>query len=343
MEDITMRLIHFTALHASALCVCAALNHAALAQAHGDFCDLETAVPKPILNVSDFNGDGTVTSEDVRLVSRQARSGEYIAFYDRNADYVVDLTDVMATLRELHTHSTLLDQQLAAVFWETERYRDQATAIAEGYIPFTQSFFGHGSHWARHPENGTLDYHFEASNPEGLNYDSKGNLWAVFYYFGATPPQPDGTLYPPKDAFNPLAGIPGGFVGEKDEWHHHAGACLLGVNYQDPEMNPENLSFLQCLSPSECAQQAQDREYRWTAKFHMVHLWLYELNPCGTFANAHPLLATDSPHPDTTNPTGEACNTLDPHAEFPFVLGTLCDWLKEIGETPDYCPTYCAR
>lgn len=337
----------FASLPWLGLWILAGISSSPLAQhGHGDFCDPDTAVAKPILSVGDFNGNGIVEGRDILLVSRRARSGEYIAFFDRNADYTVDRKDVAITAREIGSPSTFMDQQLAAAFWGTVRYRDQNAAIADGYIPFTQTLYGHGQHWAQHPANGNLDYHFKPGNPEGLNYDESGNLWGIFYYVGPSASQPDGTLYPPGDAFNPLAPLPAGFVGDEDPWHHHAGVCLLGINYENPEMDPENLSFLECLSPNECAQAALEGGYtmentRWTPKFYMIHAWLYELNPCGTFAGAHPLLAMNATHPDLGNPTGEPCDTWDLHPDFPFVLGTLCNWLTELGERPDFCPTSC--
>lgn len=108
--------------------------------------------------------DGIVGGGDIFLISRQVRKGDYIAFFDRNADYRLDQRDVVITAREVRSPSTFADQQLAAAFWDTVRYRDQDAAIADGYIPFTQTFYGHGQHWLQHPDNGTIDYSFEAGN-----------------------------------------------------------------------------------------------------------------------------------------------------------------------------------
>src|SRR5574338_864433 len=48
----------------------------------------------PIMQVGDFDGDGTVTGADVDALSAFKDSGDYAAFYDMNADGKLDSKDV---------------------------------------------------------------------------------------------------------------------------------------------------------------------------------------------------------------------------------------------------------
>lgn len=162
---------------------------------HGHHCDPATAVADPVLSVGDFNGDGKVSAHDLALLGAQLDTGEYLAFFDRNADYVLDGHDAAATAQEMGGLSTVLDRQLVDLFWSTEMYRDADNALAAGFRPFTQSLMGHGAHFARMPFWVTptgldptyvnnLDSVLHVDDPEGLNYDENGELVAVFYYHG---------------------------------------------------------------------------------------------------------------------------------------------------------------
>jgi hypothetical protein len=127
------------------------LSTSAWAQ-HEHSCEPD-ATPRPILSVGDFDGDGFVTHADVSLVGDQVDSGEYVAFYDLDADGDLDGQDVSAAARAMAQGkaSTVLDRQLAELFWATEMYRDKNAALAAGFRPFTQPLMGHGQHYARMP------------------------------------------------------------------------------------------------------------------------------------------------------------------------------------------------
>lgn len=166
---------------------------------------------KPLLSVPDFDGNGRVTPADVRLVSAARRPEEYVAFFDTNADGALNGKDVSRTARSMGRRSRPLDQEIAAVFWATERYRDIKVAIAEGFAPLTEELRGHGIHYANYFD-GRIDGNFEVARPEGLNYDTKGRLLNVFYYMpGAVelnlldPSVPPGVFSerPPREGFSP--------------------------------------------------------------------------------------------------------------------------------------------
>lgn len=309
------------------------------APGHSDFCDPATK-PRPVLSTSDFDGDGMVTRKDVGLLKEQVGKRQYIAFFDRNADYVLDQKDIELAVAETGTPGTVLDRELAAAYHGTKAYRRLKAAIRDGFVPWTESFWGHGAHWVQLPEKASLDYAFKPGAPEGLNYDTDGRLWAVFYYSGPSPTSLDGRKYPPGDTFKPFSQAPEGFCGDSDVWHHHAGVCFKGVNYQHPTMDPNKLSFREGLSPRQCLGSCVvakglpvSSTVKWTPKFHMLHAWIYQLNPCGTFADP---LAKRSPHPAAGRPHGKI-DTLDPHPDYPFAGGTLCSWLGELGQAPEFC------
>lgn len=327
---------------ATAVTLCATLGSAFAQHGHLEFC-APGSKPAPVLSKSDFDGDGTVTRKDIGLLAEQIRAGQYIAFFDRNADHVLDQKDTAIARAETGTASTALDRELAAAYHGTKAYRTLQGAIADGFVPWTESVFGHGSHWVQRPERGTLDYTFKPGAPEGLNYDASGRLWAVFYYSGPSPTRLDGSKYPPGDRFRPFSQPPEGFCGEADVWHHHAGGCFRGLNYEQPNMDPAKLSFREGISPRQCLPGcAVERglpvsaNAKWTPEFHMLHAWIYELNPCGTFAGTHPELAKASLHPSALAPNGHM-HTADRHPNYPFTGGVLCSWLGELGQVPAFC------
>ena len=281
----------------------------ALAQ-HGHQCAPD-AVAQPLLSVADYDGSGQVKGQDVKMSVRTVLrhvlfGGDYVALFDRNADDALSGVDILYTVFDLTQASTALDQEIAEVYWATEHLRDQQAAIAEGFIPFTQEFMGHGFHWARHIALGSIDYAFDHADPEGLNYGADGDLWAVFYYNGPGPTNTD-----PDDIFNPFAMAPEGFTGDHDMWHHHAGSCFGGLDYANPSYDPTTLDFHECTTPAECFAITGSTSTVWNPKFHMLHLWLYKLNPCGTFAGAHPGLMTGQDPGTTTDPHGDTCDVFD--------------------------------
>lgn len=257
------------------------LGPAAQAQDHDPACP----GVEPLLTVADFNGDGVVSRSDLRLMRKALRYGEYLAFFDRNADGALTRADARLAARDFRKRSTELDQEIAAVFWATVRLRDVSVAVAEGWIPVTQEFVGHGIHAANFTD-GRADLTFEPTRPEGLNYTADGELVAVYYFHGPHYSNDD----PP----------PEGFSGDEDQWHHHAGVCLGGVDPLAPTYDPTELNYTQCVMPQECFTSTGSTSTIWIPKFHMLHLWLYKLNPCGKFAMTHPDVGlTGEPGPDT--------------------------------------------
>lgn len=287
---------------------------------HGGTCE----GPQPLLSVGDFDGDGVVTNADKALLN-DAKKGEYVAFFDLNADGKLSGQDVALVAKNKGATSTVLDRQLAELFWATEMYRDKDNAIAAGYRPFTQQLQGHGQHYARlpfkiDPTTGGLDANYEnvldgtleIDTPEGLNYDPDGKLVAVFYYQGIDilswvfTPVGTPAWY---SLFNAsvLAGLQGAgmhgglppfFDSEDENWHQHWGGCWDNLDYPAMTFNTNIVpQFNQHVFPAECAARATDPSVRqgWIPAFNMLHVWLYDLNPCGTFAGIHPHVSESYP------------------------------------------------
>ncbi|MEO5895421.1 MAG: hypothetical protein ABIS06_06950 [Vicinamibacterales bacterium] len=129
----------------------------------------------------------------------------------------------------------------------TEKYRDRASAIADGYRRVGGDFPAMGEHWIR--ISSLFDGRFDAAKPEVLNYvsvDGKPRLLGVGYAVpllgGETPP--DG---------------PGG----KSAWHDHTRTIA------DETMLPHHHT----------AGAAQSG-----ARLAMMHAWIWSPNPEGTFA-----------------------------------------------------------
>jgi hypothetical protein len=129
----------------------------------------------------------------------------------------------------------------------TERYRDQATAILDGYRRIGRDFPAMGEHWIR---VGLLfDGRLDASQPEVLNYvpvNGKPQLLGVAYAVpllrGEEPP--DGPAGP-------------------DAWHDHSRTV------EDETVLPLH----------HVPGNAQD-----SARLAMMHAWIWSLNPEGMFA-----------------------------------------------------------
>lgn len=309
---------------------------------HAAFCDVTEAEATPILDVSDFDASGSVDEADLALLQNQIDASEYTAFFDRNADRRLDETDGELVREDIGSRSAPRDQQLAMAYQHTKAFRDRETAIRQGYTPFTQVLHGHGAHWSQNPEGGGLGYSFAPGNPVGLNYASDGALWGIFYYIGPSGSREDGSVYPPRHTFRPFSQAPEGFEGDDDAWHWHAGTCFVGLDVNNPSLDPADYEFLERLSPSECAARAREasggqiQEPSWVPQFHMLHVWLYELNPCGTFAGAHPELDIDAADPAESIVFPER-HPEAPHPEYDFAGGTMCAWLSEAGTVPRYC------
>lgn len=234
-----------------------------MAQAgHGQAACPEAA--PPILSVGDFNGDSVVDGADLKELAERIARRDNVAFFDVNADRVVDNKDLLFVARQVGARSSPLDQELAAVFRATERYRDIRNAIEDGFVPWSPSTRGHGVHWARTRRTGGG---VELTLPRGLNYSEEGKLLALFYTVDTSGQPP----YQP----------PQGFSAD-EHWHYHYGVCFVGLNLQDPSYDQGTLGLAECVPREECADGI------WLKSYHMLHVWLYELNACGVFGGVNP-------------------------------------------------------
>ena len=105
---------------------------------------------QPLLTVSDFNGDGNVTGKDISLLAKEVGKGSYFALYDRNADGVLDSTDVTMASHEIGDVSTQTDQDLALMYQRFKHFQnvegfDEIAAM--GYMPLGGPLAEHGQHW----------------------------------------------------------------------------------------------------------------------------------------------------------------------------------------------------
>lgn len=161
-----------------------------------------------------------------------------------------------ASARE--AHSPELHAQLEAVRKATERYRDHAAAVRDGYRLFGDEGPLMGEHWY-HPRltRAPLDL----ARPSTLQYATIGGqkvLVGVAY-----------TLY--RRADEPL---PEGFAGEADRWHTHDVAKLV------------NAALARRPVLRGIANRRMQRNGGRTM-LTMVHAWVWEENPDGLFADRH--------------------------------------------------------
>lgn len=301
----------------------------------------------PILSVPDFNGDGVVNVDDVKLVSDRAENGPYHPIFDRNVDGAINGQDVSATAKAKGEASSNDDQRLVQLYQATVKYQDKAAAIADGYRPFTQPLKGHGQHYTKLPFKlrinpntqqpeidptylNQLDAAVNHADPEGLNYDDNGNLVAVFYYHGINVLE----LLQARLAGNVTAmetlsaqavfyglqgtGMFGGvapvFDSPEATWHQHWGACFSNLDYNAMNFNPTlTPGFTQGEFPTECISRSPTHGY--LMSFNMMHVWIHKLNECGLYAGTDPEVSPEA------DPEGDPPVQVRPLAHFFMALG----------------------
>ena len=307
--------------------------------------DEEMPEPQALLSVADFNGDGVVNQRDISKIARAVREGVYYAFYDHNADGKLNRRDIDEAIHDIGLESSDLDQYIAMMFarfgyLQTKTGEDIYGPLDKGgYIPFTISLAGHGTHWMSYTAleamtkaapDGRLIGKANFQSVEGLNIlddgsQIKGLFWGeiakpLFFKDPANPdpddlssldwPRPGGIWQDRRvQAFD---GEPPSFTGSDEErWHTHAGLC----NIMDPDTG--ELSLHQHTSFNEC--QAYENHPAWQTvighdpvtgeaimgniwgNIWMIHMWLFDLNPYGFFAGLNPDADPCSPMEETIN------------------------------------------
>jgi hypothetical protein len=239
-------------------------------------------------------GDGTVTGLDVATVAQQM-GGDYHYLYDRDVDGDIDAKDVRQTAADIGVAVPTIDTEVAQLALATMRYMDVNNAIADGYLPATQYFEGHGYHFLN---EALLGQPFNHYLPTGLNYTPQGELLAAFHLIDAS----QYGMIPPE-----------GYTGPEDLWHHHSEVCIYNVGaetasgaidwskpyFADDVSDAVGLPWLPglCRELKPLAQAlgivpitenlTEIRDYQFDM-FHMVHIWVARPNACGRFVGEHP-------------------------------------------------------
>lgn len=245
--------------------------------------DMDHACPghAPIMITGDFNGNGVIDSGDIGMIDAYIEAGDYAAYFDMNVDGALDGKDVSTVAGRMGDAAHARDVQMAQLFAEVEPYRDIRNAYAAGFTPFTPDLQGHGIHFANLDRVYSWGARggFQAGVPEGLNYTASGELVAAFYYApGAIDLYDYGYQVPPDTYFQslPPPGMGQAFVdGSHHDWHNHVGPCFGGNTCPVP-------GFDQCVTERTCYDEYGGT--LWSPKFHMLHVWMFELNHCGPFA-----------------------------------------------------------
>ena len=265
----------------------------------------------PLLRVADFDGNGKVNRADLndltdRLFSAKG-DDDYHPLYDLNADYKLNLRDLVRATADLGAAVPLLDQQIARATQATMRYygsQGLQHAIADGFLPFTQEFNGHGIHYlnlrlAREISN---QKQVDIKRPVGLNYDTEGNLVAVFYLrapraLPADPANPlQGLMVDPTDDAPPDTSFD---TVTSENWHHHHNPWATGLG----NLNSEQVYFEEDVPVEIVAQRLQQAQFKlfpesdiyYVPKLWMLHGWVHSLNPDGVFADDKPNLSKYAP------------------------------------------------
>ena len=285
-----------------------------------------------LLSVSDFNGDGNVNGRDISLLAKEIGKGGYFALYDRNSDGVLDNLDVTLATQDINRNSSQTDQQLAQMYQRFKHFQDISEfdqLSAMGYQPLGGPLAFHGQHWMNQAGQFAIAG-LQPADPnvaEGLNVASDGSdipalFWgsqAIPLFEDATAPGGLSNLDWASDPFglNPnsawqdkpvqaFANTPPDFFDdtEEDAWHKHAGVCLTFTDEgAGPHWNIDqhtSNAFCQSL-PNLAKFDVAGQQINLWGNFWMLHVWLYDLNPNGTFANTHPCIDPDAASEDEIN------------------------------------------
>ncbi|HEX5727738.1 MAG TPA: hypothetical protein VFX98_19865, partial [Longimicrobiaceae bacterium] len=157
-------------------------------------------------------------------------------------------------------HSPELHAQLEEVRRATERYRDHAAAVRDGYRRFGQEAPLAGEHWYR-PD--LVGIPFDLRRPSTLMYATVGGrreLVGVAYTVYRVDGEP----------------LPEGFSGGADTWHvHDVRRLALALSEDRP--------FLRWLVERRMDRGKLGHEGR--PLLTMVHAWVWSDNPDGVFAH----------------------------------------------------------
>lgn len=272
---------------------------------------------RPLLSVADFDGSGRVDGNDIARLARAIHDGQYYAFYDRNADRLLDHRDLRAATGDLHRESNAFDRELAAAFARFHHFQtinQPAPLVQLGFTPGTPPLRGHGVHWLSPAGIASTQglKHADRTLAEGLNVPGDGRgVWGMFWGEPAVPlfedPSSDTGLGPldyptpggawenkPVQAFGDM---PPTLFGSADEhWHSHAGLCSVVEDHgQGPQvMVYQHMTFAACQALPSLAPTGILHPNAWM-NFRMIHLWLFELNPNGVFGATHPCLDPGAP------------------------------------------------
>jgi len=265
---------------------------------------------KPLLSVADFNGNGIVDQDDVKLIKSAKKKELYFALYDVDTNGKVDDEDITIVTGQLGLTSQPIDQQFAFLFNRNKQFQlveDSREIAAMGYFEVASSLAGHGEHWDDFVDPVTANY----LRPNGLNvpkaHDSvSGVFWLAdatpVFEFGATDyPTPGGEWEAQRViAFN--GAPPKIFASPHEHWHTHAALCTtveMGASGPEIILN-QHMTFAQCQELPSLVKDP-DTGYNHWRNIWMLHAWLFDLNPNGVFGNTHPCVDPDSPSEDMIN------------------------------------------
>lgn len=266
-----------------------------------------------LLTCPDVDPNGLINITDILRVASRFGGGAH-PLYDLNGDGVVNINiDILGTAGQFGQACPALDTQIAKATLATMPYLtlNVATLEAAGYYRSTTDVPDQGIHYTN---DSLVDNVFNPEQPEGLVYNSTGNLAALFYVMaGDTTVGAAGVGWFGQPAHAEKCNIDlqcgstpvtcgsttCSWSGSEDPWHSHGNLCVILVG------QPQAAAYHPLGGDADCPDEADNGcilpvldcnryydPYGW-----MNHLWAHKLNSNGRFADCIPP-ATFSSCPD---------------------------------------------
>lgn len=180
-------------------------------------------------------------------------------------------TVVAASMASAEPPRTQPDQALQELARQLEPFKDVNYALSQGYV--------RGSDCESHPTLGSMGFHY--ANPRLLGFTGpvNGRMNGTGTY---TDPNPPGILLYAPDGHGGLELVGIELLVFAEAWHKE--------HKQPPKFNGREFNYM-----ADNPDTPQDEAHNFMPHYDL-HIWLFEHNPAGLYAQWNPALSCSNPH-----------------------------------------------